>query len=138
MAMFKAEGLSELALSMQEAAELPEDMICEIVETQAADAKAAVQSFGSQYQIRRTGETLRHITARKPRRNKSGDIGCLLTFQGKDKEGVRYGEIAFINNYGKRGQAARPFFTDGLAAVDQANTETARRIFDDWLKSKNL
>lgn len=138
MAMFKAEGLSELALSMQEVAQLPEDMICEIVETQAADAKAAVQSFGDQYQIRRTGETLRHIVARKPKRNKVGDIGCLLTFQGANKAGTRYGEIAFVNNYGKRGQAARPFFTDGLAAVDEKNTETARRIFDDWLKSHDL
>ena len=54
------------------------------------------------------------------------------------KSTTRNAEIAFVNEYGKRGQKARPFIRDANAESESKMEKAAFRIYDNYLKSKNL
>ena len=50
----------------------------------------------------------------------------------------RAAEVAFVDEFGKRGQPARPFIqTANEKAADRA-IDAAARVYDDFLKSKNF
>lgn len=52
---------------------------------------------------RRTGKTLRHFArSRKVRRTKDDVPYMVVTVNGKDERGQRYGTKAFVLNYGRR------------------------------------
>lgn len=43
-------------------------------------------------------------------------------------------EIAFINEYGKSGQPARPFITTANAQAEAKAIDAAEKVYDNWLK----
>lgn len=47
-------------------------------------------------------------------------------------------EIAFINEFGKRGQPPRPFIRTANEASAEKAVEAAEKVYDNFLKSKNL
>lgn len=138
MATFSFAGVGDLMLSMQQIAEIPEDVQAEMLNTEADIVLNAIKSKGEAYGVHRTGETLAHIRKGKVKRDKDGNLCVYITFNGKNAKGTRYAEIAFINNYGKKNQAARPFFTDGIAASEDQAAKKADAVYDEWLQSKNL
>lgn len=138
MATFSFDGVGDLMLSMQQIAEIPEDVQAEMLNTEADIVLNAIKSKGEAYGVHRTGETLAHIRKGKVKRDKDGNLCVYITFNGKNAKGTRYAEIAFINNYGKKNQAARPFFTDGIAASEDQAAKKADAVYDEWLQSKNL
>ena len=77
--------------------------------------------------VKRTGDTLGALTVKAPKRSKDG-WACYVTYTGLNRKGNRNAEVAFINEYGKRGQAARPFnrlaLESGEDAVIQRMEET--------------
>ena len=58
--------------------------------------------------------------------------------RGKKGKTTRNAEIAFIAEYGRRKQKARPFIRDANDACAEQTTQAAAKIYDSWLKSKNL
>lgn len=138
MATFSFDGVGDLMLSMQQIAEIPEDVQAEMLNTEADIVLNAIKAKGEAYGVHRTGETLAHIRKGKVKRDKDGNLCVYITFNGKNAKGTRYAEIAFINNYGKKNQAARPFFTDGIAASEDQAAKKADAVYDEWLQSKNL
>lgn len=47
-------------------------------------------------------------------------------------------EIAFINEFGKQGQAPRPFIRTANETSVPAAVEAAEKVYDNFLKTKNL
>lgn len=69
----------------------------------------------------------------KTKRRKDGLVKY-VTFNGS-QHGSRLAEIAFVNEFGKKGQKARPFVT---AANEKCANETqiaAEKVFDDWVET---
>ncbi|MPN64088.1 hypothetical protein SDC9_211859 [bioreactor metagenome] len=69
----------------------------------------------------------------KTKRRKDGLVKY-VTFNGS-QHGSRLAEIAFINEYGKKGQSARPFVkvaNEGAAGESQI---AAEKVFDDWIET---
>ncbi len=140
MARFKIEGLDAINDAIRQAAEIPWE-----VENDAINAMASV----AQEKVRRSGEAmgvrdpesqvhiLDHITHTKPKKTDSGGYSD-VTFSGTRTRGntqTRNGEIAFINEFGKRGQQARPFIKQ---AAEQGADDVAKEgmeIVGDWFEN---
>lgn len=137
MATMECSGLDELILSMTEIAEIPNSVQDEMLNAQADVAVKAQKSKAQAYGIHRTGVTLGSIKKGKPKAGKDGRM-IIVQPKGKNADGNRNAEVAFVNEYGKRGQTARPFIRDANEQSAAEATEAARKIYNNWLKTKNL
>lgn len=140
MAEFGVTGLDELMLSMQEIAQIPDDVVDEILNAQADVTVEAQKAAGRQMGVEDTGITLRKLKKGRVKLRK-GQRVLYITPTGSRKRGktrTRNAEIAFINEFGKKGQKARPFIKLGNEKSAEAATAAGFRVYDRWLKSKNL
>ena len=139
MAEFGVTGLDELMLSMQEIAQIPDD-VDEILNAQADVTVEAQKAAGRQMGVEDTGITLQKLKKGRVKLRK-GQRVLYITPTGSRKRGktrTRNAEIAFINEFGKKGQKARPFIKLGNEKSAEAATAAGFRVYDRWLKSKNL
>lgn len=143
MAKLSVNGLDDLMLSLEEIAAIPDDVARAMVRAEADVIIKAQKEMAAQMKVDDTGLTIESID-RGPVRRKNGTTTLYITpkgtrIRGKNKlQEVRNAEIAFVNEYGKRGQPARPFIaTANEKAADLAVAE-AEKIYDEFLKSKNL
>ena len=140
MAEFGVTGLDELMLSMQEIAQIPDDVVDEILNAQADVTVEAQKAAGRQMGVEDTGITLQKLKKGRVKLRK-GQRVLYITPTGSRKRGktrTRNAEIEFINEFGKKGQKARPFIKLGNEKSAEAATAAGFRVYDRWLKSKNL
>ena len=79
------------------------------------------------------------VTVNKPKLTEDGGT-VQITFKGTRKRGdtkTRNAEIAFVNEFGKRGQKARPFIATSLRANEAKINEAAQAVYNDWADSQN-
>lgn len=79
------------------------------------------------------------VTVNKPKLTEDGGT-VQITFKGTRKRGdtkTRNAEIAFVNEFGKRGQKARPFIAPSLRANEAKINEAAQAVYNDWADSQN-
>lgn len=144
MARLSVSGLNDLMLSLEEVAELPDEVARSMLRSEADIVLQAQKRMASQMKVEDTGLTIESMD-KGPARKRDGIMSLYITSKGtrvrtrgKKTQEVRNAEIAFINEYGKRGQPARPFIaTANAAAADSAAAEAAK-IYDEFLKSKGL
>ena len=144
MAGFRVEGLDELMTSFEQLALLPDHVPMEMLDAEAAvleDAqrqKARTMLKGP-YSAGRVASSVKRL---KPKKSSDGYIQR-ITFEGSitdkyHKKSTRIAEIAFINEFGKSGQTARPFIqTANEESADEA-TAAGAKVYDDYLKSMGL
>ena len=114
------------------------------VTEQALDGMAKVAAE----EIRKTGEAmgvrdeesnvhiLDHITTKKAKQTDDGGREQ-ITFDGtrrRGKKSTRNAEIAFVNEYGKKGQSARPFIRTTLEQKETTIQEPGVKIIGDWIE----
>lgn len=141
MAEFKAVGLDELALSLQEIAEIPEDIQDEMLRVQGDIVAQAQRESAQRYGIQRTGILIRSIKPGKAKLDKHGSRALYVTPVGSRVRGGKKttnAEIAFLNEYGTRGQRARPFMRDANERSAEAATQAAADIYYRWQDSRGL
>jgi len=137
MANMTTEGLTEFSLSLEELSSVPDNIFDRMLNGMAEVIERAQKSKGRAYGVYRTGVTLESIRRGKPRRDNDGGR-IAITPQGKNPRGTSNAEVAFINEFGKRGQAPRPFIRDANEESADAAVDAAARVYDEWLKSKEL
>lgn len=138
MAEFDVSGLDDLMLSLQDVADLPETVQDAMLDAQADVVLRAQQSAAQA--IADTGQTARSLRKSKPRTRK-GVRSISITFAGSRKRGettTRNAEIAFVNEYGKKGVPARNFIRKANEQSAAASTQAAKEIYDQYLQSKGL
>ena len=141
MAEFKAVGLDELALSLREIAEIPEDIQDEMLRSQGDIVAQAQRESAQRYGIQRTGTLIRSIKPGKVKLDKHGNRVLYVTPVGSRVRGGKKTtntEIAFLNEYGTRGQRARPFMRDANERSAEAATQAAADIYYRWQESRGL
>lgn len=143
MADVSTVGLDELFDDLAAIAELPDEIALEmlqaeaevVAEAQAAEARAMLSGEYS------TGTTASSVTYGKKIIVRDGERVLYVYPNGtrKDHGGKRRtAEVAYVNEYGKHNQPARPFIrTANEKAADPA-LQAAARVYDEYLKSKNL
>lgn len=140
MADFSFGGVDDLMLSLEEVAQIPEDVQVEMLQAQAEVVAKAQQQYGRLYRVQDTGVMLSKIKPGRPKLRKGVPV-IYVTPSGsrlRGKKRIRNAEIAFINEYGKKGQKARPFIRAANEASAEATTRAGLEVYDRWLKSKNL
>lgn len=140
MAEIGFSGLDELMLSMEEIAQIPDEVQDAMLNAQADVVTAAQKARARAYGVQDTGLVISSIKKGKPKRKKGVRV-IYITPSGtrrRGKQTVRNAEIAFINEYGDRRQRARPFIRDANEACAEATTQAGFEVYDKWLKSKNL
>ena len=138
MAEFDVSGLDDLMLSLQDVADLPETVQDAMLDAQADVVLQSQQSAAQA--IADTGQTARSLRKSKPRTRK-GVRSISITFAGSRKRGettTRNAEIAFVNEYGKKGVPARNFIRKANEQSAAASTQAAKEIYDQYLQSKGL
>lgn len=133
MALIRTDGVEQEAELMQRLAVLPDELQAEVLRAQASVVADAIRRSGERYRVR---DTLSSLREGKVKRDRRGDMSLYLRFEGKNKRGVRYTEIAFVNNYGTTKQSARPFVTEAVNASAEAAYEVAEKIYDDWVSAQ--
>lgn len=144
MASFRVEGLGDLMMSFEELSLMPEHVPMGML-----DAGAAVLEKAQKEKARtmlagpyNRGYVMSGLKRQKPKKNKDGYVQH-ITFEGTvtdeyHKKPTRIAEIAFINEFGKTNQPARPFIqTANEEHADEAEAAEAK-VLDDYLKSINL
>lgn len=135
MAKFSVSGLQDLMLDLEQIAQLPDTVLDQMLVEAAEIVERKQKEVGKEYGVHRTGMTLASIKRGSPKRGKDGKTIYIYP-QGMNADGNRNAEVAFVNEFGKRGQPARPFIRD---ANEQAADEIAAAMekeYDDWLESR--
>ena len=142
MAKLSVNGLDELMLSLQEIAELPDDVAAAMLDAEAEIVEqyqmgSAATMLQGPYA---TGQTAMSIRRGKMKKGKGGARMVYVTPQGTNDKGERNATVAFVNEYGvpRRGIPARPFIATANAAAADPAVGAAGKIYDEFLKSKNL
>ena len=143
MAEISFQGIDDLLLSMEEIAEIPVEVQDEMLIAQAEITAEAQRKAAAAYGVQDTGLVIRSIKPGKPKWRKGARVIYITPtgtrIRGKRKsQKIRNAEIAFVNEYGKRGQKSRPFIRKGNEDSAKAATEAAMKIHDRFLTSKNL
>lgn len=115
--------IAELALNASE------DQIKAAVEAGAKLLKDYTGNTGRSMGIWRTGDTLKSLTVKAAKRSADGWV-CYVTYNGRNRKGNRNAEVAFINEYGKRGQPARPFNETAVSKAEEAVMQRMRDILN--------
>lgn len=156
MAEFSFKGLDEVRLSLKEVAELPDEVVDEILNAGAdvlvpaqrreAEKLGKIGGYRNPKQTRdySTGTTARSIKKGRVKIAKNGGRVLYVTPVGSRTRGkkkpraTRNAEIAFANEFGTRTIHARGFMKaaneQSAGAVEKAEFD----VYDRWLKSKNL
>ena len=140
MANFNTIGIDDLALSFEDIAEIPDDIILNMLIAEADIVAAAQKAEARTLGIFETGITADSITFDRKLKiiGTKKEIYVYPRGTRNDGNSREIAEVAFINEFGKKGQPGRPFMLKANEKSADAATEAAARVYDDFLKSKNL
>ena len=134
----QVEGMRGLQIALDKAGDLPERTRKEMCDAQAEVVEKSLVYYagtmlrGPYYK----GGVARSVSRAKARATKTGATAT-ISFKGM-QHGNRLAEIAFINEFGKKKQKARPFMrTANDKAADPA-ADAARAVMDKFLKKEDL
>lgn len=146
MARLETNGIADLCLDLMElgdsAGELMEDMLeAEAKVVQEAQQKTA-RSMGVYDSSGRNvgGHVADSITVSKTYKSVDGAAKYVHPKGSRRRKNTTSSnsEIAFINEFGKQGQTPRPFIRTANETSAPAAVEAAEKVYDNFLKSKNL
>lgn len=143
MAEFSCNGLDDLVLSLQEIAEIPAEVQEEMLQAGADVVAQAQREKVKAYGIY-DGSSPKHVADTiKPGKVKlkKGQRVIYVSPTGSRRRGksvTRNAEILFVNEYGKRGQKARPAIRDANEACAKQMVNAQMTVYDKHLRSKDL
>ena len=142
MATMSFDGADDLIQSIQELTEMPESVLDDMLQAQAAVTIPAIQAKGRAYGVVDTGQSLASLKPGKPKWNRDRTARELYIsptgFRRRGRTVTRNAEILFVNEYGKRGQKARPFMKDGGEAAAESQEKAAMTVYNGYLNQKDL
>lgn len=141
MAQITLEGLDELDSMFSNLAEIPWDVTSKALEAMAAVAEKKIKASGESMGVRDPESQvhiLDKITHRKPKRTEAGGYTS-VTFsgsrtRGRNRKRTQNAVIAFMNEYGARGQAARPFVRQAAETGADEIAAPGEKIIGDWFE----
>lgn len=140
MPQFEVQGYGELSAALEDLANLPDELLDEMLEAESDVVESAIKAKAAAYGVEDTGQMISSIKRGPIRRIRDGKA-LTISPQGSRKRGntvTRNAEISFINEYGKQNTPARPFMRDAVEGSADEAVQAAASVYDDYLKSKNL
>lgn len=140
MAEISTSGLEELLPDMEAIAEIPDAVILEMLAAEAGVIAPAQAAEARAMGVVDTGKTAGSITFDKKLKATKDGKAIYVYPKGSRSDGSRrrVAEVAFVNEFGKEGQPARPFINTANARKGDEAVKAAAEVYDNFLKSKNL
>lgn len=139
MARLTVNGLDALVGDLAEVASLPDSVIEELLNAEAdvieAEQRKTVREMLSGPYA--TGATAASIRKGKVKKTPSGK-SITVAPKGTNKRGTRHAEALFINEYGKKGQPARPAVRTANTRAEKPALDAGEKVFNDFLDKKGL
>ena len=141
MANLTFTGSSELNDAFTRISDIPWPVTEQALDGMAKVAATEIKSTGEYMGVRDEDSDvhiLDHITTKKAKQTDDGGYEK-ITFDGTRQRGkttTRNAEIAFVNEYGKRGQDARPFIKTALTQNESMISAPGERIIGDWIENE--
>lgn len=132
-------GFEELNDAFARLKDVPEGVMEESLEAMAKTALPLIKAKGESMGVR-DPESNVHIldTLKATKFVKTKNGGHIdLNFSGtrtRSGKKTRNAEIAFVNEYGKRSQAARPFIGTALAENEDKIANAGIKVLSDWIE----
>lgn len=141
MASFSVSGIDELSAAFGRIGNIPWDVTEKCLDDMADIAAKKVKAQGESMGVRDAESSVHILDVIKPVKAKKNDDGGYkdVTFAGsRTRAGkqTRNAEIAFIQEYGKRGQRARPFIGTAMAQSEKEITDAGAEILGDWIEKE--
>lgn len=139
MARVSLQGFTELDEMFGKLGDVPFEVTRQALDAMAEVAEERVRASGEAMGVRDPNSAvhiLDKITHTRPKQKQSGGYSD-VTFGGKRRRGntaTRNAEIAFINEYGKEGQPARPFIRQAAEGGADAIAAPGERVIGDWFE----
>ena len=142
---FKLNGLEEFSLSLKELAELPEETREDMLQAGADILVPAFKQRITSLGLVDTGQMVNSIRVfKKHRKRNNGELSYSIypagTRKSQGKKKVPNAVVAFIHEYGapNRGIPGKQWMKTVLEENADAVAEAQARVYDEYLKSKNL
>lgn len=134
------EGLESLFDDLTAVMELPDSVVLDMLTAEGEVIAAAQTEEAKTMGVFDTGTTASSIIVEKKLKTSGQTRSLLVKPNGNRTDGNkrRIAEVAFINEFGKAGQPARPFIGTANEKSADAAVEAAADVYDRYLKSKNL
>lgn len=141
MATLEIQGMDELNAALARIGTLPPDVKTRALNQMADVAMTAIKRSGESLGVRDPESDvhiLDKITTAKPKLSESGGSQD-ITFSGSRRRGsksTRNAEIAFINEYGKRGQSPRPFIGKAMNESEEKIAAAGGEVLGAWIENE--
>lgn len=137
MARLEVNGLDALSDDLAALAALPDSVIEAILNAEADIVEREQRAAAREMGVYDSGMTAGSIKKGKVKKTASGK-SITVSPQGTNKRGDRNAEVAYINEYGKKGQPARPFIRTANERAEKEAVEAGEKILGEFLDGKNL
>lgn len=144
MGRLTVNGLDALSDDFAALARLPDSVIDGILDAEAdvilPAQRAEIEKQWNGPKNLSTGMSAKSIKKGKVKKDRDGRSLSIYP-KGTRKRGgqtTRNAEIAFINEYGKRGQPARPAISTANMKKEKEATDAGERVYNQFLDSRNL
>lgn len=137
MAEFRMEGLAEVEKLFGSLENIPEDVQDEMLRQGAAVLEEEQRKQARAFRVQDTGLMIRKIKLGRIKRLKDGSKAIYITPTGtrtRGKTKTRNAEIAFIAEYGKKTQKARPFLATAMAKAEDAIIAAEDKVYGEYLE----
>lgn len=136
-------GTESLIDAFARISDIPWDITAEALDAMAEVASKEIKSTGEMMDVRDEESNvhiLDKIVTKAAKKTEDGGREA-ITFDGSRRRGsrgtsTRHAEIAFVNEYGKRGQSARPFIKTALEKNNEQISAPAEKIIGDWIENE--
>lgn len=141
MARLEIHGIDELNAAFNRIKDIPSTVTTQALNSMADIAAAAIRLSGESMGVRDPESDvhiLDKIKKAKPKLNASGGHQD-ITFSGTRTRGetkTRNAEIAFVNEFGKRGQPARPFIGQAMTQNEEKIAAAGGDVLGDWIENE--
>lgn len=139
MAEVVVSGFDGVEDMFRDLATIPAEIKREALTDMAAVAENEVKRSGEAMGVRDPDSNvhiLDKVTHTKIKVDESGGF-TRVTFSGKRRRGnttTRNAEIAFVNEYGKSGQPARPFIRQAAESAADRIADAGEKVLGDWFE----
>ena len=141
MAKLELYGFDDLNAAFDRIGNIPFEVTEDALDAMAEVAVDKIRSTGESMGVRDPESDVHILDKIKRRKAKQTQEGGYenITFEGsrtRDNTKTRNAEIAFVNEYGKRTQPARPFIRQALSAHEDEIYAPGEKIVGDWIEDE--
>lgn len=141
MATLELQGFESLDEAFRRISDIPEEVTVSALDAMAAVAADKIKASGEAMGVRDPDSDVHILDKIKPTKAKISERGGYedITFSGSRLRGnkrTRNAEIAFINEYGKRNQPARPFIGTAMTRNEEQIAAPGEKIVGEWIEKE--